>query len=174
MIIGIVGVVLILILGGSAWYFYSGNAALAAKVASLNTQSGSVASQLSALQSQIAASSSADTAQIASLTAANTDLALDLSFYAVPVGTPTSSAMTPLPVTISGSISGGGKAPYAITTPRGAKIFIQNSSDATIGPELKAVLGQTIQLVGTYVQGSDEMTVSSVGSPTDMATSTTP
>jgi hypothetical protein len=165
LIMAIVGVILILGLGAVAWYFYSGNAALAAKVSSLNSQSTSVTSQLTALQSQLTASSTADAMQIASLTAANTDLALNLSFYAVPLGTPTSTA-TPLPVTISGSISGGGKAPYAVTTPRGAKIFIANSSDATIAPELKASIGQTAQLSGTYLQGSDEMTVSSIATTT--------
>lgn len=132
----------------------------------LNSQSASVTSQLNALQSQINASSSADATQIASLTAANTDLALDLSFYAVPIGTPTATAEAALPVTISGSVSGGGKAPYAVTTPRGAKVFVANSSDATIGPELKASLGQTAQLSGTYIEGSDEMTVSSVSTTT--------
>jgi hypothetical protein len=162
----IVGVILILGLGGLAWYFYSGHAALASQVATLNSQSASVTAQLNTLQSQINASSSADASQIASLMTANADLALNLSFYAVPVGTPTSTALTPLPVTITGSISGGGKAPYAVTTTYGTKIFIVNSSDATLGPELKASLGQTAQLSGTYVEGSDEMTVSSIATTT--------
>ncbi len=166
LVIEIIGIVIILGLGGLAWYFYSGNAALAAKVASLNTQSASVTSQLATLQSQLTASSTADASQISNLTAANADLALNLSFYAIPLGTPTATAATPLPVTISGSLSGGGKVPYSILTPRGAKIFITNSSDATVGPELKASVGQTAQLSGTYIQGSDEMTVSSVATTT--------
>ncbi len=166
LILEIVGAVLILALGALAWYFYSGNAALAAKVNSLNSQSGSVTSQLSALQAQINASSSADSAEIASLTAANNDLMLNLSFYAVPLGTPTSTAMASIPVTISGSISGGGRAPYAVTTPRGAKIFIANSSNASIVSGLKSSVGQTAQLSGTYIEGSDEMTVSSIATTT--------
>jgi hypothetical protein len=166
LIMEIIGVILILALAGLAWYFYSGNAALAAKVTSLNTQSASVTAQMNTLQSEVAASSTADQVQIADLTAANTDLALNLSFYAVPLGTPTSTAMTPIPVTLSGTVSGGGKAPYAVTTPRGSKIFIANSSDATIAPELKASLGQTVQLSGTYIEGSDQMTVSSVATTT--------
>jgi hypothetical protein len=160
MIIEIIAIILIFGFAALAWYFYSGNAALAAKVASLNSQSASVSSQLSALQAQITASSSADAAQMSQLQAENADLALNLSFYAIQPGTSTSTAQ--LPVTISGLVSGGGRAPYAITTSQGAKIFVANSSDATVAPELKAAIGQTVQLTGTYVEGSDEMTVSSV------------
>lgn len=166
LIMGIIGGIIILGLAGLSWYFYSGNAALASQIASLNSQSASVSSQLTSLQSQFNASSSNLTAQIGTLTAANADLALNLSFYAVPIGTPTSTADTPISVTLAGSLSGGGKAPYAITTPLGTKVFVVNSTDATIDPELKPLIGQTIQVAGTYVEGSDEMTVTSISTST--------
>jgi hypothetical protein len=162
LIMGAIGGIIILGLAGLAWYFYSGNAGLAAQVASLTSDSATVKAQLTTLQSQLDASSTGFAAQIATLTDANADLALNLSFYAAPIDGSSSTAATPLSVTISGWLSGGGKAPYAITTPRGAKIFVLNSADAKIGPQLKPIVGHTVQLAGTYVPGSDEITVSSV------------
>ena len=163
LIVEIVGGVLILALAGLAWYFYSGNAALASQVQSLNSQSGSVTQQLTVLKAQMDASSTNFEAQLGSLTATNADLALNLSFYVVPQGTsPTSS-----PITVRGVLSGGGKAPYALTTTSlGGKIYVTNSSNASTSGMLKPLVGQTIQLSGTYVPGSDEITVASVTSST--------
>jgi len=158
----IVAVVLILCFAGAAWYFYSANAGLAAKVASLTSDSASVNSQLALLQSQINSSSTGFASQIASLTAANSDLALDLSFYAVPIGSPSSTTGASVPVTISGSLSFSNRALYMIVTPRGAKIFIANSGDTKIVSQLKPLIGDTVQLAGTYVPGTDQMTVASV------------
>lgn len=160
---GIVAVVLVLGLGGLAWYFYSGNAALASQVKSLTGQAASVNAQLSSLQSQVEASGTALNSQIAILTSANTALALNLSFYAAPPG---SSPTSTFSLTISGMLSGGGKAPYALTTSYGAKIFVANSSDAVIGPELKSFVGDMVQLAGTYMPGSDQLTVTSVATST--------
>lgn len=163
---GTVAGILILALAGLAWYFYSSANGLNAKIASLTSQSGTLTTQLASLQSQVNASSTSDAAEIASLTAANADLALNLSFYAVPLGTPSSTAATALPITISGTLSGGGKAPYALTTPRGAKIFIGSATTADVSTQMKPLVGQTIQVSGTYIQGSDEMTATSVASTT--------
>jgi hypothetical protein len=162
LIMEIIGGVIILALAGLSWYFYSGNAALAAKVTALNNQSASVTAQLASLQGQLSSSTTVSAGQIAALTATNADLALNLSFYAVPLGTPTSTAAAQLPVTITGSVSGGGKAPYAITTSWGSKIFVSNSTNASTSSELKPLIGQTVQVSGTYVQGSDEIMISSV------------
>ncbi len=162
---GIVAVVLIVLFGGLAGYFYSINAGLAAQVATLNGASGSVNTQLSALKSQFDASSTALAAQIATLTSANADLALDLSFYVTPSGSILTTGTT-LPITVSGLLSNGGKAPYIVTTSHGAKIFVANSADAKIAAQLKPLIGTTVQLIGTYVPGSDQMTVASVATST--------
>jgi hypothetical protein len=159
---GIVAVVLILALGGLAWYFYSANAGLASQVATLTGSSATVAAQLEALKSQVDASSTGLGTQIASLTAANADLALDLSFYVALAGSSTSAPGAASPIVVSGLLSGGGKAPYALTTQYGAKIFVGNSTDAKIAPQLKTVVGSNVQLTGTYIPGSGQMTVSSV------------
>lgn len=170
----IIAVVLVLAFGGAAWYFYSQNSALASRIATLSGQSGSVNAQLSAMQAQLDASTTSLMAQVTSLTSANTDLALNLSFYAAPLG---ASSTTPLPVTISGSLSGGGRAPYAITTSRGVKVFVSNSTDVQVSSQLKALLGNTVQVTGTYVPGFDDMTVNSVTNlstpPTATSTATT-
>jgi hypothetical protein len=156
----IIAIILVLVFGAGAWYFYAQNSTLAAKVASFNTQGDSVTAQLAALQSQVDASTTALTTQVASLTAANADLALNLSFYAVPPGS--SASANPISFTISGSLSGGGKAPYALTTPRGVKVFVSNSSEAQIAAQLKPLIGDTVQLTGTYIPGFSNITVTSV------------
>jgi len=161
-IFGAIGGILILGLAGLAWYFYSGNAGLADQVTTLTNDSAAVKSQLATLKSQLDASSTGFSAQVTALTNANADLALNLSFFAIPVGVSSTTAATALPVTISGSLSGGGKAPYAITTPRGAKIFVLNSADAKISAQLKPIVGHTVQVTGTYVAGSDELTINTV------------
>ena len=173
LIAGIVGGIAILGFAGLAWYFYSGNAGLAGKVASLTSESATVSAQLTALQAQLNASSTGFAEQIASLTNANADLALNLSFYATPLGGSSSTAAATLPVTVSGSLSGGGKVLYAVTTPRGAKILVANSADIKISGQLKPIVGHTVELAGTYIPGSGQMTVNSVTDLTpSMATST--
>lgn len=169
----IVAAVLILGFAGLAGYFYMANAGLATQVASLNGTSATVNTQLASLKSQLDASSTELAAQMASVTAANEDLALNLSFYAAPVGDASATAGTVLPVTISGWLTAA-KGIYALTTPRGAKIFVANSANANVVGELKPLVGDTVQLVGTYVPGSDQMTVNSATSITSPDTSATP
>jgi hypothetical protein len=169
MVMGIIAVIIILGLGGAAGYFYSQNAALAAKVATLNAQTSSVNAQLASLNNQVGDSNTGVQAQISSLTAANADLALNLSFFAVPLGT----TPTATPLTISGSLSGASKNLYQITTPRGATVYILNSANAKISAELKPLVGQTVSLTGTYIPGSDQMTVETVGNIPNAAATTT-
>lgn len=172
----IVGGVVLLLLIGAAWYFYSENGGLADQVTSLTSEGATVNAQLNAAQAAAAASSTGLTAQVSALTTANNDLALNLSFFAIPIGGPTSTAITSLPVTISGSLAAGPKGIDSITTPRGAKIFIANSAAATIAPQLKTIIGHTIQIVGTYIPGSDQLTANTITdltpAPAPVATST--
>lgn len=157
--------VIIVLAGVSVWLYLENNA-LSAKIATLGTTSTDVASQLSSLTSQVqslTASSATLSASVDSLTAANKELTQELSFYALP---PNTASGVALPITVGGTLSGGGKIPYVLTTVYGAKIYVQNSSDAKIVAVLKPLVGATAQLSGTYIPTSDTMTVTSVNGST--------
>jgi hypothetical protein len=162
MMIGwVVAAVLVLGCAGLAWHFYSANAALSQQVASLTSQSATVNSQLDSLKSEVDASTSALTAQVASLMTANADLALNLSFYAVSTGGSASGTVAVLPVNISGWLTTSTRG-YIITTARGAKILVANATDLKIAPSLKASAGAMVYAQGTYLPGSDQITVASI------------
>jgi hypothetical protein len=136
-----------------------------------------VNSQLSALQAQVAASTTALTAQVATLTTETQELQTELSFYAAPAGA-TPGATTS--VSFNGIVSGGGKTSYVITATYGAKIYVANSKAASVisamTPLMPAVSSTSTtstapttpsaptsaQFAGTYVPGSDSITLTSV------------
>ena len=167
---GIIVAILVLGAAGAAGFFYWQNSGLLGQVDSLNAKSAAVTAQLAALEQQAAASTTALAADEASLTAANQELALELSFYAVPPDAPSSTTAS-----LSGALSGGGKALYAITTSYGAKIFIANSKDALVSAKLAPLVGTSIEVSGPYIPGLDNITVTDVaGAPiTAPASSTT-
>jgi len=147
-----------------AGYLYFKSQGLSNQLNALNGTSGSTVTDVTSLNAQIAtltASTTALGAQATSLTAENQDLLTELSFYAAPPG----SSATAADITVTGVVSGGGKAPYVITTKYGAKVYVANSTDAKLGPELKALLGKTAAASGTLVPGSDSITLTSVTNP---------
>jgi hypothetical protein len=163
LVVYIIGGILIVGLGAFAAMLYSKNNTLSAKVASLGGQTSNVTASLASLTSQVQslnASNTALAAQTDALTAQNQDLQVGLSFYAVPQGT----VATTTPISITGSISGGGKALYALTTSYGAKIYVQNSKDPNVVTTMQPLVGTSTstQLTGTYVPGSDMMTVTGI------------
>ena len=162
----IVLIAVAVVFAGLAGFFYWQNTTLAGKVASLNAMSSDVTGKMAALNSQVAAftaSTTALTASVDTLTAQSNQLSLELSFYAVPPG---GSAANIGPVTLSGTISGGGKAAYALTTSYGTKVYVQNSKDAKVIAALGPVVGTSIELAGTYIQGSQNITATAVnGTP---------
>jgi len=109
------------------------------------------------MQAQFAASTTALQSQISVLKQANDDLSLNLSFYVA--GAATSS----MPITVQGTLEmGNAKMPYVLVTPRGGKIFVAATTDPKILAQFKPLVGSVAQLMGTYVSGSDQMTVTSV------------
>jgi len=152
---------LALVFAGLAWYFYSGNAGLATQVGTLTKSSTDLTSQLSALKSQIDASSTQLSAQVATLTKTNAELALELSFFAASGNSTASGTPASAPATITGWLTSTTKG-YFITTALGSKITIANPTAATLAPQFKSFVGDSVQLVGTYIPGSDEITVTSI------------
>lgn len=90
---------------------------------------------------------------------AKEELEENLSFFAVPEGL---SASSEAAVTFSGVVGGGGKSAYSLMATSGIKILIANSKDANVDAALKALLGQTAQISGTHVPGSQNVTITAV------------
>jgi hypothetical protein len=153
----IITAIIAIIFAGLAAYFYFGNSALASKVATLTSESNTLNGQISSLQSQMG-SSSGLVGQVATLTSSTNELELELSFYSPPAG---STAVSQIPVTISGMLSDSNGL-YSITAERGAKIFIATGTNAKTIAMFKPLVGDNVQVVGTYIPGSDEITPVSV------------
>ena len=153
--------ILVIAIGGLAGYLYFQNNALNAKIASANTTSGSAEQQLAALQQAATASTTALTAGNNTLTAQNKELITELSFYTPATNTAPGATST---VSLSGTLSGGGKIPYIIKATYGAKVYISNSKDANVIAALAPFATSTaaINFDGTYVPGADSMTVTAV------------
>jgi cell division protein FtsB len=171
LVIDIVLIVVIIAVGAFAGFLYVQNKNLNTQLSSLNGQSSGVTSQLSALQAEVAASTTALTAQVSSLDSEIQDLQTELAFYAAPSGTTPGATST---VTVSGIVSGGGKLSYAITAMYGAKIYVANSKVASVISALVPLMATvgttstpatpaiTAQFSGTYVPGSDSITLTAV------------
>lgn len=163
----IVGIVIIVALVGAAGYLLFENMSLAGQISSLNGTSSGVSSQISDLNNQISnmvASNTALMARVETLTAQSADLAANLSFVAIPSGTAQGATST---VTVSGKLAGG-KAVDTLTTPYGVIIYVANSKDAKVSAALTPLVNgtNTVQLTGTHVIGSPNLTVTAVnGTP---------
>jgi hypothetical protein len=165
LITDIVLVVVILAVGGFAGFLYMQNSSLNSQIASLNEQSSGVNAKLTALTAQVAASTTALTAQVASLGAETQDMQTELSFYSAPSGTVAGATVT---ATLGGMVSGGGKVPYVITATYGGKVYVSNSKSASVIAALNPLMATpsttatTAEFSGTYVPGSDTITLTTV------------
>jgi len=181
----IVLAVIIVAVGAFAGFLYMQNGSLTKQLSALSGTSSGVNSQLSALQAQVAASTTALTAQVATFTAETQELQTELSFYAVPSGATPGASIT---TSFSGIVSGGGKASYVITAMYGGKIYVANSKAASVIAALNPLIAKasassttstaatsttstsatssapaaSAQFAGTYVPGSDSITLTSV------------
>jgi hypothetical protein len=186
LIMGIVLIVIILAVGGFAGFLFMQNNTLNSQLSALNGQSSGVNSQLSALQAQVAASTTALTAQVSTLATANQELQTELSFFVASTSTAPGTTST---ATVGGTVAGG-KTSYIITTTDGAKIFVANSKIAPVIAALTPLMASTpaaatstasstaagasstapvaatpatvAQFTGTYVPGSDMITLTAV------------
>ncbi len=192
LITDIVLVVIILAVGGFAGFLYMQNGSLSSKLDSLNGTSSGVNSQLSALTAQVAASTTALTAQVATLTGDNQELRTELSFLVAPTGTTpgasttgtfsgivsagktsyiiTASYGTKISVANSKSASvisalAELMAPVTAATSTTASSTATStvaSSTATSTAPVVRVTPATAQFTGTYIPGSDSITLTEV------------
>jgi len=172
---GMLAIILIVLLGALAGYLFMQNNKLNAGLQVQSGQSQSVVQNSASQIQELNASNAALTAEIASTTAANQNLMTNLSFFVLPVG----MSATSTPVSVSGVLAAGlGKNTYLITTSYGVKVYVKNSADQGVAAALEPLLGTTVQLAGTYIPGTPNVTVTSVNgastvAPTTAASSTT-
>ena len=167
-----IAIVVAVIFAGIAVYLYMTNSALTQKAGVVSTESQSVTSQITSLQTQVQALTASTTvlaSEANTLTAQNADLQTNLSFFTVLPGT----AATSGPITVSGTVSGG-KPAYVITTSYGVKVSIKNSADAGVHAALQPLLGTTtsVQVSGIYVPGLASVAVLTVNGNSVLPTST--
>ena len=160
----IIVVVLLVVFVGLSGYLFMQNSSMSSQLKAASGQSQSASQSSAAAMQTLNASNTALTAEVASATAMNQDLAMNLSFFVVPSGAATSATS----VTVSGTLSAGlTKGTYMVTTPYGVKVYVKNSFDKNVAAALQPLLGTTVQIAGTYVPGTPNVTVTTVnGNPT--------
>ncbi len=176
LLLEILGIVLIVLLGAFSGYLFFKNSSLTSQLQAAQGGGDQSAVQNAASQIQaLNASNTALEAEVTSMTSANQDLMTNLSFFTPPIGTPASATSTP--VSVSGTLSAGlGKNTYLITTSYGVKVYVKNSADKGVAAALQPLLGTTVQLAGTYIPGTPNVTVTNVNGlstvPPPVATTT--
>ncbi len=163
----IIEAVIIVGLAALSGFLYFQNSALSAKVSGQNAGAASQVSGLTAQVQTLTASNADLKNKVASLTAESADMLTNLAFLAVPVtGVQGSSSPASVPTTgtatISGVLQNGARSSYVITTSYGVKVAVKNSSDANVRAALASLIGTTVQVTGTYLQGSALITVTAV------------
>ena len=161
-VVMIAEIVIIVALVGLSVFLYMQNAGLNAKISTLTTSPSGGSPQTSDLQNQIqtlTASQGTLQGQVNDLTTANNDLKAQLSFFAAPSGT---SAATSGTVTGLLAAPGGVKGLYSVRTQYDAVVFVKNTSDPKVAAALKPLVNSSITLEGSYLPGSDSLTVLSV------------
>ena len=154
--------ILMVAFGVAAAFFFFENQTLSKQITALNTTSSGATSQLSTLQSQLATATTTFEAELASSSAMNDQLALNLSFSVVPPGMVATTTSTSI---LKGTVTGGGKYPYVITTSYGAKVSVANSKAAEVVTLLQPLVGASstiTQFAGTYVPGVANITLTAV------------
>lgn len=162
----ILGAVSLVFLAG-AGILYAQNSGLQAKLNSASGENASLNGKLKSLESDKIAFAS----QVALLNQTVSDLGNQLSIFAAPAGTSTAE----LPISVKGTLGGGGKSPYSLTTSRAVVVYVKNSKDAKVDAMLKPLAGNQVEISGTHGAGSNYITVTSVdGKPLEQnaATST--
>ena len=182
--------VLVIVFGAVAGFLYMQNNGLNTQLSSLNGQSSGVNSQLSALQAQVAASTTALTAQVTTLNGDNQELKAELSFLVLATGTtPGASTTATISGTVAAGKTGyiitgtyGTKisvanskaasvisalAPLMATTGTTTSTTATSTSPATSTvatstAPVAPTAATTAQFTGTYVPGSDAITLTEV------------
>ncbi len=141
------------LLGGNI-YFFLQNSGLNSKLSTLSSGSSSFQTQVASLS----ADKKTLTDQVDSLNKTLADLNSQLAVFAVSSGSSTAA----VPFDVSGTLGGGGKSLYSLTTSKNIVLTVKNSKDADVEATLKTLLGSNVRLGGTHQDGSSQLTVTTV------------
>lgn len=155
------GVVSIILLGGNV-YFFLQNGDIRSKFDSLNSGKVSSENQTTSFESQatsLAADKKTLTDEVDSLNKTIVDLNSQISIFAAPAE---NASATSVSFDVSGTLGGGGKFLYSLTTSKNIVLFVKNSKDAKVNSALKSLLSTSVQLGGTHEAESNYLTVETV------------
>ena len=164
------GVLSILLLGGNV-YFYFQNNGLRSQVSAPSTSESAVGQQQASQITSLTADNTNLTQQVTDLNKTITDLTNQVSIFA-PAAT---SSITSVAFDVSGTIGGGGKTLYSLTTSKNIVLTVRNSKDTDIDAVLKLLVGKQAELSGTHQPGYTQLTVTAINgqSPKDALTALT-
>ncbi len=167
----VLGVISVLLLGGNVYFYFQSTAKQPQAPAITGTGTGQ---QQEAQIASLTTDKNTLTQQVDTLNKTMADLSGQLAIFE-PAST---STITSVSFDVSGTLGGGGKVLYSLTTSRNIILSVKNSKDAKVEAALKDLIGKQISLQGTHQPGSVSLTVVSVNNqPVDapvVATSTTP
>jgi len=144
------GVLSIILLGGNV-YFFLQNRDLSSKIGALSGVSASTENQVASLT----ADKKNLTDQINSINKTLADLNSQISIFAASATGSTSTVS----FEISGTLGGGGKSLYSVTTSKNVVLLIKNSKDTDVDTVLKSLIGTQVGIGGTHQPESNQLTV---------------
>lgn len=148
-------------LGVLSAVFLAGNIYLFFQNSSLNSRIGDLSKNSSSLEKQVASLTNDRKSlaeQVNSLSETVADYASQLSIFALPSGTSTGA----IPFAVSGTLGGGGKSLYILTTSGNILLLVKNSKDVNVDAALKPLIGTKVKLDGTHQSGANQLTVTAV------------
>lgn len=164
------GVISVLLLGGNVYFYFQSTAKQPQAPAAAGT---GTSQQQEALIASLTSDKNTLTQQVDTLNKTMADLSGQLAIFE-PAAT---STITSVSFDVSGTLGGGGKVLYSLTTSRNIILSVKNSRDVKVEAALKDSVGKQVSLQGTHQPGSTSLTVVSVNNqPVDapvVATSTT-
>jgi hypothetical protein len=166
-VLNIVLVAGIIALAAIAGSLYKNNLGLQKQLKEINTSNNKLETSMVSLNQNLRGID----AELTALKIEKEELEAQLSIFAV-----LSTSTEPLPVKIKGLLSGGDKSLYSLTTDRGIVVYVKNSKEANVNAVLKPLVGTNIEISGTHLPGSREITVTKINNeePAQASTSTAP
>ena len=147
-------------LAASSVFFYMANTDLVSQVATLLEDKGELGTKVSQLTQEIDdLKGQLSTFETENQTE-NQDVISQLEIFVTPL--PLSTSTDQVSVTVKGTLGGGDKSLYWLTTNRTIVVYVKNSKDKAVDAALKPLLGSTVEISGVHLAGSRDITVTSV------------
>lgn len=150
----VMGAVTALSLGTAGFLWWKGSSSSSAQTKTLISENTSLTQQVAALTGK----ANDLTTKANTLEADNKTLTAELSIF-ITAGAGSSGEVA---ITVRGTLAGGGKTQYVVTTPHGIMAYVKNWKDAKVDAALAPFAGKDIEIGGTHIPGYRDITVTSV------------